>query len=135
MNRILKVEAPIIEDASGPSYPKLGAKVEKLRRAPRSPENDRKLGEAILDAIYRMNQPVGLATADVVPKARTGKQILASIAASHKAAAARWLEEDHRDRTDYQVRAAYDAVMKGDIVGLVNQFPSEPPSARRGAYR
>lgn len=121
-NRIIQISPlavdPTEADRSGPDYPDLGERVAKLRRRASTPENDRELGQAILEAIYRKNNPRPPVVE--VPPAKTGKQILAAIRAKHSADLARALADDHRARKDEQVGIALQAALAGEEVrGLV----------------
>lgn len=84
-----------------PSFDKMGAKVERFRAMPRSPETDRAYGLALLDAINRQN-----------------------LARLHKAVAQSW-----RARDEAQMAVAYKAAMAGEDAPLVANIVV--PSGRR----
>jgi hypothetical protein len=70
---------------------KFGAKVARMRSLPRSPATDRAYGLAVLAAVNRDN-----------------------LNRLHKGMAQSW-----RNRSDKQVKLAYEATMRGEDIGLV----------------
>lgn len=84
---------------------KFGAKVERMRALPRSPANDRAYGLAVIAAVNRDN-----------------------LSRLHKGMAQSW-----RNRSDAQVKLAYEATMRGEDIGMVDSIhvPSQRSSARR----
>ena len=103
-----------------PSYPALGTKVEKLRKAARSDAAKRREhGEAVLEAVrskqtqalrrdlgsFRSNCASGTEHTD-------GKSILSAVAQQNKRAFWAAVERDKKARTDDEIRRAYAEAMK-----------------------
>lgn len=88
---------------------KFGAKVERMRALPRSPANDRAYGLAVIAAVNRDN-----------------------LSRLHKGMAQSW-----RNRSDAQVKLAYEATMRGEDVGMVDSIhiPSPARASRYGRPR
>lgn len=137
--RVLTITAaevdPKADYSNTPPYPKFGPSVTTWHRLPRTPENIAKHAEALFAALRTIQRaefkrdlpelgkpkcpcPSGIWSSD-------GRKILAAVNRQNRAKLARALEDEHKARTDRQVRAAYEAIMAGGPGAnlMVRSFP------------
>lgn len=129
MQRILQFTsyAPLEWDgkpeATTPDYPKFGANVAKYRKLPATPENVKAHFAALMSQLRTIQR--NEFKADIVEPERKspcisgtwlsdGNAIMAAIRAQHIREIEGALSESWRKRTNAQVKAAYEAAMKGE---------------------
>jgi len=111
---------PVPPPQFGPEYPDLGARVAKLRKAARTdPALRRAHGLAVLDEIGKRNARLSMRDHSPVPRSNsasgtfhnTGAAILKAVREQLTASLHRALADDHRRRTDDDVRRLYAEAM------------------------
>lgn len=117
----------------GPAYPDLGAKVAKLRKAPRTAANTALLGDAICEAVrarqrsalMKVLTPISCPCASGTWHS-DGAKILAAVNRNNLAALDRATADDHRRRSDEQVGKALAAALAGRESPLVANIWGRP---------
>ena len=119
-------------DESTPDYPKFGKTVERFRKLPPTPENVKAHAEAIFAQLKTIQMAEFRGSLDVTAEptcpcisgtwSADGKAILRTINNRNAAALDRATAEDHRRRSDAQVRDVLSRTLAGeDVRGLVTQ--------------
>lgn len=136
MNAILQITAYTPLDDRGqpadkylPAYPKFGATVAKYRKLPPTPENVKAHAEALFSQLatfqaqefrHKVVEPERPCPCASGTWHDSGDKILKAVNAQNRAATERALADSWRKRTDAQVKAAYEAAMRGEDAPLVH---------------